>query len=271
MPKLTTKRISLYYEVSGEEDAPAMVWHGHGHKTWMWQQNYFNEWYKVITYDRRGTGFSDNPPAPWSMMDFVDDLVGLLDHLDVEKIIVGGSSRGAGMSLSFALEHMERVAAVILNAGAGCGIVAIPELDAWHAARREDKITTSVQPKSGWWQKDYPPTTNPAIKETRHGGYYLKILEEQGKRTDWTKIYTLKPYPTREKIELLKTLGDTVPVLMMMGGHETQGEVLAGYELHKHVPNSHFIINPECWHAAPRERPELFNNRVHEFLKRNNL
>ena len=34
MPKFKTNGITLYYEVSGEDDAPAMVWHGHGHKTY---------------------------------------------------------------------------------------------------------------------------------------------------------------------------------------------------------------------------------------------
>ncbi len=45
----------------------------------------------------------------------------------------------------------------------------------------------------------------------------------------------------------------------MMGGHEAQGEIIAAYELHKNIPNCEFILNPECWHAAPREHPEYFN------------
>lgn len=274
MPKAKVNGITLYYEVSGDEDAFPIVWHGHGHKTWAWQQLYFSEYYYVITYDRRGTGMSDNPPGPWNKLDLINDVLGLLDYLGVEKTIMGGSSLGAGMSLNFAMKHLDRVAAIILNAGAGCGIMDIPVLAEWYEGLNSGRITLRTQPKSGWWQQEYNLTTNPAIEESRHGGYYLKLLAEAGKRTPkdaYHKMLNMVSYPIRDKLDRLKEVGEAIPVLQMMGGHECQGEILAGYELHKHIPNSEFILNPECWHAAPREHPEHFNWIVHEWLKRHGL
>ncbi len=207
-------------------------------------------------------------------MDLINDVLGLLDHLGVEKTIIGGSSLGAGLSLNFAMEHMDRVAAVILNAGAGCGIMEIPELKEWFEGLNSGRITLYTQPKSGWWSKDYNLTTNPVIAESRHGGYYLKLLTEAGKRTPkeaYHNMLNMESYTILDKLDLLKQVGETMPVLQMMGGHEAQGEIIAAYELSKNIPNCEFILNPDCWHAAPREHPEYFNWLVHEWLKRNGL
>ena len=151
---------------------------------------------------------------------------------------------------------------------------ALQTCEEWYEGLNSGRIDLRTQPKSGWWQQEYNLTTNPAIQESRHGGYYLKLLTEAGKRTPkdaYLKMLNMIPYPIRNKLDLLKEVGETIPVLQMMGGHECQGEILAGYELHKHIPNSEFILNPDCWHACPREHPEYFNWIVHEWLKRHGL
>ena len=85
------------------------------------------------------------------------------------------------------------------------------------------------------------------------------------------KLFHAERYPVTNRQDKLELVGNTIPILIMEGSHESQIEILAAYELHKRIPNSEFIINMECYHAAPREHPELFNSRVHEWLKRNAL
>src|SRR5438067_8776779 len=55
----------------------------------------------AITPDLLGHGDSDRPREPWrySMEVWAEQTVALLDHLDIERAAVGGTSLGANISL----------------------------------------------------------------------------------------------------------------------------------------------------------------------------
>lgn len=50
--------------------------------------------FAVIVYDKRGHGLSDVGQSPYTIDDHVDDLIGLLDHLDIRGTIACGLSVG---------------------------------------------------------------------------------------------------------------------------------------------------------------------------------
>ena len=52
--------------------------------------------YRVITYDRRGFGRSSQPVSGYDYDTFAADLNVLLDHLDVDEVILAGFSMGTG-------------------------------------------------------------------------------------------------------------------------------------------------------------------------------
>lgn len=69
----------------------------------------------VITPDMRGAGRSHDPgPLTWEQL--ADDVVALLDDLQIERAVVGGTSMGSGAALAFALRHMQRTRALVLVA-----------------------------------------------------------------------------------------------------------------------------------------------------------
>jgi NAD(P)-dependent dehydrogenase (short-subunit alcohol dehydrogenase family)/pimeloyl-ACP methyl ester carboxylesterase len=69
--------------------------------------------FRVLTYDLRGHGYSDVPPAGYTPDDMAGDLLGLLDVLGIAKAAVVGHSYGADTALYFAHHHPERVSAVV--------------------------------------------------------------------------------------------------------------------------------------------------------------
>ncbi|WP_301953148.1 alpha/beta fold hydrolase [Paenibacillus tritici] len=68
---------------------------------------------RVLTYDSRGMGQS---PAPQEPMDPVRDLLGLLHHLQLNKITLIGHSMGGELALNFTLAHPEMVEQLIVIA-----------------------------------------------------------------------------------------------------------------------------------------------------------
>src|SRR5712692_9056922 len=107
----------LYYQDEGTGH-PLVLIHGWPMSARMWddQARVLKERYRVIRYDRRGFGRS--PAEPWnegSSEHDVADLTALLDHLHVTTAYVLGQSAGGSVAIGFALEHPERVDALILH------------------------------------------------------------------------------------------------------------------------------------------------------------
>ena len=69
--------------------------------------------YRVIAPDLRGNGKSVSG-APLTFDQLADDLVALLDHIGVDRAVVGGVSGGSGVALRFALRHPGRLTGLVL-------------------------------------------------------------------------------------------------------------------------------------------------------------
>ncbi len=70
--------------------------------------------HRVITWDERGFGLTEYDGQPFSYWDSAADCIGLLDHLGIDRAVVGGMSQGGFLSLRAALTAPERVRGLIL-------------------------------------------------------------------------------------------------------------------------------------------------------------
>jgi pimeloyl-ACP methyl ester carboxylesterase len=72
---------------------------------------------RVLTLDPLGHGASDRPPEMWhySMSEFARQTVALLDHLELDQAIVGGTSLGANITLEVASLAPERLRGMIVE------------------------------------------------------------------------------------------------------------------------------------------------------------
>jgi pimeloyl-ACP methyl ester carboxylesterase len=72
---------------------------------------------RVITFDPLGHGASDRPRQMWrySMTEFARQTIALLDHLELEEAVVGGTSLGANITLEVAAAAPGRLRAMIIE------------------------------------------------------------------------------------------------------------------------------------------------------------
>src|SRR5919106_4548686 len=72
---------------------------------------------RVIALDLLGHGRSDRPPemVHYSMTFFARQVEALLDHLEVDQAVIGGTSLGANTSLTVAKDAPERVKAMVVE------------------------------------------------------------------------------------------------------------------------------------------------------------
>jgi pimeloyl-ACP methyl ester carboxylesterase len=73
--------------------------------------------HRFIAYDLRGRGGSDKPERDYNMAAHNRDVLGVLDHFEVERAVVMGHSLGAHIAVRFAARHPDRVAKLVLFDG----------------------------------------------------------------------------------------------------------------------------------------------------------
>jgi pimeloyl-ACP methyl ester carboxylesterase len=71
----------------------------------------------LVAPDLRGRGASHTLPPPYGTAAYVTDLVALLDRLELERAVLLGHSLGAYIVARLAIEHPERVSALVLVDG----------------------------------------------------------------------------------------------------------------------------------------------------------
>jgi pimeloyl-ACP methyl ester carboxylesterase len=92
--------------------------------------------HRVISLDPLGHGESDRPRDMWrySMPLFGEQVIALLDHLEIEQAVVGGTSLGANITLEAAIRAPERMKGLVVempvldNALLGCALAFTPLL-----------------------------------------------------------------------------------------------------------------------------------------------
>ncbi len=103
MPYVTVGRensgdICLYYEDHGA-GPPVVLIHGYLSDSRAWEKQepaLLSAGFRVISYDRRGSGCSSRPASGYDYDTLAADLSGLLDQLDIQNAVLTGTCSGTG-------------------------------------------------------------------------------------------------------------------------------------------------------------------------------
>ena len=103
MPRVTvgaenSAPIEIHYEDHGSGD-PIVLIHGYPLDGNSWERQervLLAEGYRVVSYDRRGFGRSSHPTVGYDYDTFAADLNALLEHLQLEDVLLAGFSMGTG-------------------------------------------------------------------------------------------------------------------------------------------------------------------------------
>ncbi|WP_135851855.1 alpha/beta fold hydrolase [Halorussus salinus] len=143
MPYADNDGVSLYYETTDpdgnqEDDADSedregdaetvVLVEGLGYGRWMWRwqrDRLAEEGYRVVVWDNRGTGDSDEPDGPYTVAQMASDLEAVLDAADAERAHVVGASMGGMIAQQYALDYDRAESLVLLCTSPG-GDDAIP-------------------------------------------------------------------------------------------------------------------------------------------------
>ena len=248
MPTINRDGVNIYYEDHGTGPA-VLLSHGYSATTRMWagQVEALKNRYRVITWDMRGHGQSDSPddPKAYSEAATVDDIAGILNHLGVDKAVIGGLSLGGYMSLAFNLAHPSMVRALMLfDTGPGYK----------NPVGREGWNVTAMKRAETFEAKGLDALGGSAeVRVSQHRSAQGLAHAARG---------MLAQFDSRI-IESLEHIA--VPTLVLVGEKDQPFLGATDYMANK-IPGCTKVMIPEAGHAANLDQPAAFNAAVEAFL-----
>ena len=108
--------INHHYIEQGE-GFPLILLHGNGEDVsyFVHQMEPFAKHFRVIAIDTRGHGQTPRGNAPFTIRQFAEDLLALMDQHSIDKAHILGFSDGGNIAMMFAMGHPERVEKLILD------------------------------------------------------------------------------------------------------------------------------------------------------------
>jgi len=116
LPKLKVNDINIYHEVRGE-GYPLVLIGGTNHHIHKYPPQFLeliSKHYKIILFENRGSGRTDQPDIRYTHKMMADDTAGLIEALKIEKAHVLGSSLGGMIAQELALNHPEKINKLVL-------------------------------------------------------------------------------------------------------------------------------------------------------------
>src|SRR5919204_1954829 len=122
-----------YLEHGPPDGRTLVLLHGIGASAERWSRVIpsLSKYFRVITPDIVGFGYSDKPTVEYTMDFFIDFFNGFLDNLDISKTSLVGSSFGGHLATEFAIRHNRKLDKLVLASPAGMMRTSTPVLDSY--------------------------------------------------------------------------------------------------------------------------------------------
>ncbi len=211
-----------------------------------------------LRYDKRGHSLSDAPTGPYSIHDHANDLHGLLEHLNLERVVIVGISVGGQIALEFSSRFPELVAAAVFcDTGMKIGTAEL-----WNAridAVRDhglEHISDAVMQR--WFGPDFRSDQAATVRG------YQNMLERQ---PTVGYIATCEALRESEMQEAAQAVRDVqVKTLVVCGKGDQSTPVALSQELAQTLETNLELIE-NAGHLPCIEQPEAFAKILNTFLE----
>jgi 3-oxoadipate enol-lactonase len=247
----------IAYVREGRKGAPAVVLvHGilSDHRMWDPVVERLAGDFDIVRYDLRGHGHSSTPAGPYTMEQLADDIPGLLDGLQLQKVHVIGTSLGGMIGQQLGARHGARLLSLTLaNTGA---VQAAPQ--AWDeriAIARKDGIAALADPTmQRWFPPAFQQAQRPVVERMRA---ILLGTSVEGYAGCATAVRNLAQLDLLPRIQ--------VPTLVIAGTEDQAIPAAATAKIAELIPGAQ-LISLQTGHQAAVEQPEAFCSAWRNFV-----
>ena len=258
--------LAFNIRVEGPAGAPAVVLH-HPLAT---NLSYWDEFtaalvpqYRVLRFDARGHGATDAPPAAppgrYAFETLAADVVGLMDHANINRAAFVGLSMGGMVGQHLGLLHADRFNSLAIVSATS----RIPDeaRSLWVdrvAVAREKGMTSQVMPALARWVADTTRMSNPALLAR-----FTRMIETTPLEGYAGWCGAIERLDITERLPAIK-----LPTLVVVGEKDPATPVAASEVIHRGIPGSELVVLKGVSHMLSAEDPSAFHAAMLPFLAR---
>lgn len=256
MPVQHIRAAHIAYDLWGS-GPPLLLIHGAFVSRLEWQHQYdaLGAHFTCLAPDVRAHGQSSADGQPYSVEQFADDLVVLLDRLKFDKVFVLGHSMGGVIAQQIAIRNPHRVRALILaEANYGLHDTLLEKFFNWQAVVTVRLIGAHTALKLG---------ASGVVKNLPGGPKWLAAelaARPPNRPAEIAVAQALANYTGKAQLPRI-----TCPTLILIG----QGNPIStshGRHMAEVIPHATLRVIPNAGHFFNFEHPAAFNTAVLDFL-----
>lgn len=212
---------------------------------------------RVVALDLRGFGESEAGPADHSIADLADDVAGLMDHLSLDRAVIGGLSMGGYVALAFAARHANRLDGLVL-----ADTRATADTDPVRQARDEGIAVVREHGVMTYVERQLPRLLSPAASEaTRRRVRELASAQTPAGVERALRALRDRPDRTGELSAI------SCPTLVVVGEQDAITPPAEAAGLAAAITGAQLVTLSGAGHLSNIEAPEAFDDAVQRFLR----
>lgn len=250
--------IDVHFETHGDGE-PLLLIHGLGSSTDDWEPQIpdLALHFRVITYDVRGHGLTSKPRGPYSVQQFADDALALLQHLKVGPAHVLGISMGGMIAFQLAVDHPAAVKSLtIVNSG--------PELVLRTWRQRIAIYSRFAIVRLMGMRKMGEVLANKLLPSPVHAAARDTFVERWARNDPGAYLRALRALIGWSVTPRLDSI--SAPTLVLTADQDYTPVPFKETYTAK-IPGARLVVVPDSRHLLPVERPAEFNRAALDFLR----
>lgn len=245
----------VYYELHGEGGPWLTLLHGWGGKceSWLPVTRDFSDTHRILVLDFPGHGRSGEPPEPWDVTGYMENLAALMDAIGMERTDIMAHSFGGRVALLLAATHPERVGRMVLTGCAGLRAKGSGKKSLKSRVYRALKALVSLGEKCHILNGD-------AAREKliqRFGSEDYKALTPSMRAT-FNRILAQDLDPILPRVQ--------ASTLLIWGEKDTATPLWMGERMRDTIPDAGLVVLPGEDHFAYLHQYERFKTISRQFL-----
>ena len=265
---ITKNNIKIFYEDLGSRNSNKVVAFFNGvmasTNSWYLLTPIFEKMgYRIILHDFKGQLKSDKPEGPYTFKEHCDEAKELFDYLGVQDLNIVGTSYGGEMAMKFALLYPEITKSIsVIDSVSEVNEVCAGLVLGW-------KVFADTKDGELFFNSMMP-------------SIYGEVFLKNNKEMLAARAKAIKDNPSNY-LEGQKILYDTFvkevnftdelhkiscPALIVVGDQDFLKPVKFSQILADKIPNSEFIILPNCGHVSIFEKPKELQSMLFGFIEK---
>ncbi|MCO8270024.1 alpha/beta hydrolase [Actinoplanes sp. TRM 88003] len=251
--------ITIGYDDTGA-GPPVVLVHGHPFDRSMWDPQVTSLTGRFITADLRGYGSTTVVGGRTPLPVFAEDVAGLLDHLGLDEVVLGGLSMGGQIVMECYHQFPDRIRALLLAD-------TFPRADTPEAQahRRTTADRLEAEGMIGYARENLAKMIAPYNVEAMPA-VAAHVMTMMASAPAAGAAAALRGRAERPDYrDLLTTV--TVPTLIVVGRDDEFTPVADAEEMHALIPGSTLVVVEGAAHLPNLEQPAAFNEALGAFLR----